>query len=130
MKLTLREAAEALGLEVESDAVVTGWSVDSRTLQPGDLFFALRGPNYDGHDYLAEVFRKGAVAAVVDRDLEATGVLFRAGDSLKALQALGSRAREKWSGDVVAVTGSAGKTTTKDVIADMLAESVRTTKTE
>jgi len=129
MKLTLREAAEALGVVVESDAVVSGWSVDSRTIQPGDLFFALRGPNHDGHEYLAEVFRKGAVAAVVDRDVEAAGVVLRAGDSLKALQTLASSARQRWSGDVVAVTGSAGKTTTKDVIADMLAEGVRTTKT-
>jgi UDP-N-acetylmuramoyl-tripeptide--D-alanyl-D-alanine ligase len=130
MKFTLREAAEALGLEVASDAVVSGWSVDSRTLQPGDLFFALRGPTHDGHEFLAEAFRKGAVAAVVDRDAGAAGILLRAGDSLKALQALGARARQKWSGDVVAVTGSAGKTTTKDMIAEMLSERVPATKTE
>jgi UDP-N-acetylmuramoyl-tripeptide--D-alanyl-D-alanine ligase len=130
MKMPVRYAAEALGLEIESDAVVEGWSVDSRTIQPGDLFFALRGPNHDGLEYVAEAFRKGAVAAVVDRDVEAAGVLLRAGDSLTALQALGSRARQKWSGEVIAVTGSAGKTTVKDMIAHMLAESHTTAKTE
>ncbi len=130
MKLALREVAEALGLAVESGAVVTGWSVDSRTLQPDDLFFALRGPNHDGHDYVAEAFRKGAVAAVVDRDAAAAGVVLRVDDSLQALQALASLARERWTGEVVAVTGSAGKTTTKDVIAEMLTEGFTTAKSE
>ena len=49
---------------------MTGWSVDSRTLRPGDLYFALRGPNHDGHAYVAEVLTKGAVGAVVDRDVD------------------------------------------------------------
>jgi UDP-N-acetylmuramoyl-tripeptide--D-alanyl-D-alanine ligase len=130
MKIPLRDVAGVLGLAVESDAVVTGWSVDSRTIQPGDLFFALRGPNHDGHAYVGEVFRKGAVAAVVDREVAGTGTVLRVGDSLNALQALGASARERWGGDVVAVTGSAGKTTTKDVIAEMLAVGVQTTKSE
>src|SRR6266446_9334556 len=123
MRLPLREVAQALGLAAGTDTVVTGWSVDSRTLQPGDLFFALRGPNHDGNDYVAEAFRKGAAAAVVDRDVVAAGVVLHVDDSLKALRGLASRARESWLGEVVAVTGSAGKTTTKDVIAEMLAES-------
>jgi UDP-N-acetylmuramoyl-tripeptide--D-alanyl-D-alanine ligase len=130
MKLTLREAAGALGLRVESEAIATGWSVDSRTLQPGDLFLALRGPNHDGHDYVAEAFRKGAVAAVVDRNVAASEVLFRVGDGLKALHELAARARAMWTGEVVAVTGSAGKTTTKDAIAEMLAEGLQTAKSE
>jgi UDP-N-acetylmuramoyl-tripeptide--D-alanyl-D-alanine ligase len=117
---------------IERDAQVTGWSVDSRTLRPGDLYFALRGPNHDGHAYVAEVLAKGAVGAVVDREVEGAAVL-KVEDSLTALQALASSARRVWGGDVVGVTGSAGKTTTKDVIAEMLSEGLSggtTAKTE
>jgi UDP-N-acetylmuramoyl-tripeptide--D-alanyl-D-alanine ligase len=139
MRLDLRTVAESLGLTIASDALVTGWSVDSRTLQPGDLFFALRGPNYDGHAYLAEALQKGAAGAVVERDRfekarveygAAAGKLLVVDDSLRALQTVSRRARELWGGDVVAVTGSAGKTTTKDVVADMLAAEIKTAKTE
>ena len=63
MKIALRNVAAMLGLKSDSDVEVSGWSVDSRTSQPGDLFFALRGPNFDGHAYVDEVFAKGAVAA-------------------------------------------------------------------
>ena len=129
MKIPLRDVAGVLGLAVESDAVVTGWSVDSRTIRPGDLFFALRGPNHDGHAYVAEVLAKGAAAVVVDRDVVGPDIL-KVADSLKALQSLGTWGRRTWGGDVVAVTGSAGKTTTKDVIAEMLAVGVKTAKSE
>src|SRR5512146_2711230 len=123
MNKPLRWVAAQLGLTAEtgfteSNAEVTGWSVDSRTLRPGDLYFALRGPNHDGHAYVAEVLKKGAVGAVVDREVEGvTGAVLKVEDSLGALQGLASSARREWGGDVVGVTGSAGKTTTKDVIA-------------
>jgi UDP-N-acetylmuramoyl-tripeptide--D-alanyl-D-alanine ligase len=134
MKLTLREVAEMLDLaplqNAAADVIVTGWSVDSRTLAPGDLYFALRGPNHDGHAYVRESFEKGAVAAVVDRDVDASVVTLRVSDALAALQQLAARARTKWDGEVIAVTGSAGKTTTKEVIAEMLAERIETAKNE
>jgi UDP-N-acetylmuramoyl-tripeptide--D-alanyl-D-alanine ligase len=127
-----------LGLRIDSEAVVTGWSVDSRTIQAGDLFFALRGPNFDGHAYVNEVFAKGAVAAITDREVApgnvgASGtasarIVLQVGDALKAMQTLASQARSRWGGEVVAVTGSAGKTTTKDVIAEMLAVEIKTAK--
>ena len=124
MKIALRRVAEYLGLECSSDLVVTGWSVDSRTVQPGDLFFALRGPNHDGHAYVAEVFEKGAVGVVADRfsqsPVAGSGAVLGVEDTLKALQSVARQARRAWAGDVVAVTGSAGKTTTKDVIASMI----------
>jgi UDP-N-acetylmuramoyl-tripeptide--D-alanyl-D-alanine ligase len=128
MKFPLRRVAEILGLQVESEAMVTGWSVDSRTIQPGDLFFALRGPSFDGHAYLDEVFAKGAVAAIEDRDVASKGTVLKVADSLRALQSIASEARRQWGGGVVAVTGSAGKTTTKDMIADMLAVEIKTGK--
>ena len=120
MKIALSRVAEMLGLECRSNAVATGWSVDSRTIQPGDLFFALRGPIHDGHAYVAEVFQKGAIGVVADRPVEGSGAILRVPDSTAALQQVAARARQIWPGDLVAVTGSAGKTTTKDVIATML----------
>jgi UDP-N-acetylmuramoyl-tripeptide--D-alanyl-D-alanine ligase len=131
MKFSLRAVADALGVgqPANPDAMVTGWSVDSRTLQPGDLFFALRGPVNDGHAHVAEVFEKGAVAAVVEEDVGG-GRLLRVDDTLRALQQLAGWGRREWRGDVVAVTGSAGKTTTKDVIAEMLATEMATAKNQ
>src|SRR5215471_8022213 len=144
MQLPLREVAQFLDLcggdwfsspaSASADAIVTGWSVDSRTIQPGDLFFALRGPNHNGHAYVGEVFRKGAVAVVVDQDVDReaaqAGRILRVADALQGLGRLAARARQRWGGRVVAVTGSAGKTTTKDIIADMLSEKNRTAKNE
>ena len=132
MNKPLKWVAAQLGLTTESNALVTGWSVDSRTLRPGDLYFALRGPNHDGHAYVADVLKKGAVGVVVDMDIEggSTSPILKATDSLVALQTLASSVRREWGGDVVGVTGSAGKTTTKDVIAEMLSEGLQTAKTE
>jgi UDP-N-acetylmuramoyl-tripeptide--D-alanyl-D-alanine ligase len=134
MKIPLRRVAAMLGIDLDSDVDVTGWSIDSRTVGVGDLFFALRGPTHDGNAYVGEVFQKGAVAAVADGQVEAPGVvlrdILRVGDSLRALQTIARAARQAFPGDVVAVTGSAGKTTTKDVIAEMLSVSKRTAKNE
>jgi UDP-N-acetylmuramoyl-tripeptide--D-alanyl-D-alanine ligase len=130
MKIPLRRVAAMVGLEVDSDMEVAGWSVDSRTVRQGDLFFALRGPTHDGHAYVGQVFQKGAVAAVTDAPVEAAGIVLRVEDSLGALQAMARAARQAFAGDVVAVTGSAGKTTTKDVIAEMLSVAMNTAKNE
>jgi len=129
MKRPLRWVAAQLGQAAETEAQVTGWSVDSRTLRPGDLFFALRGPTHDGHRYVAEVLQSGAAGAVVDRAIDRNPAVFKVEDSLAALQTLASSARREWAGDVVGVTGSAGKTTTKDVIAELLSEGITTAKT-
>jgi UDP-N-acetylmuramoyl-tripeptide--D-alanyl-D-alanine ligase len=133
MKLALRSVAKCFRLEVGSDLVATGWSIDSRTARAGDVFFALRGPNHDGHDYVREVLGKGAVAAVVDLDMDVpaqAGEVFRVPDVLQALQQLASFARAEWGGEVIGVTGSAGKTTTKDIIAEMLSEAGPVAKNE
>ena len=107
-----------VGVPAESDARITGWSVDSRSVRAGDLFFALRGPNHDGNAYLEEAFRKGAVAAIANS--QSAGEVLVVPDALVALQDVASWARHQWGGEVVGVTGSAGKTSTKDVIAAML----------
>jgi UDP-N-acetylmuramoyl-tripeptide--D-alanyl-D-alanine ligase len=121
MKLDLRKAAAWMKAQGAVSGTADGWSIDTRTLAPGDVYFALRGPVHDGHDFLAQAFERGAVCAVVDRDLPADGPLLRVSNSVFALGQLARQARREWRGDVVAVTGSAGKTTTKDVIARFLA---------
>src|SRR5262245_42761215 len=112
MRWPLQWVAKQLGLSVDSETQVSGWSIDSGTVQPGDLFFALRGPNHDAHSYVAEVLRKGAVAAIVDRNIATDGITLRVDDTLAALQQLAREARAARRAEVIAVTGSAGKTTT------------------
>jgi UDP-N-acetylmuramoyl-tripeptide--D-alanyl-D-alanine ligase len=135
MKLTLAEAAIGAGAVLEAPAsisnagtlVATGYSIDSRTAAPGDLFFAVRGERLDGHDYVAAALDRGAVAAVVSRakvaslpDAVLAVPLLIAEDTLIALQALALHVRRQWGKRVVAITGSAGKTTTKEAIAAAL----------
>ena len=114
----MTDVAQALGFRVESEARITGWSIDSRTVAPGDLFFALRGPNHDGNVYVDEVLRKGAVAAVANEG--GAGRVLVVPDTLEALQSMAIWALGRWGGEVIGVTGSAGKTSTKDVIAALL----------
>ena len=118
MEFKLTDIAHALGLTVESPALVTGWSVDSRSIALGDLFFALRGPNHDGNVYVDEVLRKGAVAAIANDSKP--GPVLVVPDTLAALQSTSIWALGQWGGDVIGITGSAGKTSTKDVIASLL----------
>jgi UDP-N-acetylmuramoyl-tripeptide--D-alanyl-D-alanine ligase len=114
-----------------SEAEPRGYSIDSRTIRAGDLFFAIRGDNNDGHKFLADAFEKGAVAAVVEKGTTSPLVtgpagqdieprLIRVVDTLEALQSLASVVINSWDGREVAITGSAGKTTTKDLTAAML----------
>lgn len=100
--------------------LIAGWSVDTRTLAPGDLFFALRGPHHDGHAYAASAMEKGAAAVVVEHPMPVANAIV-VQDSLAAMQNLAAWARRHWGGRIVGVTGSAGKTTAKDAIAHMLA---------
>lgn len=92
---------------------VTGISIDTRTLQPGDLFVALTAER-DGHDFVAAAFEKGAAAALVSRPLP--GPVIVVPDTLRALERLGLAARARSSAKIVAVTGSVGKTTTKEML--------------
>jgi UDP-N-acetylmuramoyl-tripeptide--D-alanyl-D-alanine ligase len=105
-------------------AAVGGVSIDSRTLEPGDLFFAIKGAAHDGHDHVARAFEAGAAAAVVSRDrahdLAAFGPVFAVGDTLQAMERLGVAARARSKAKIVAVTGSVGKTTVKEMLRLML----------
>jgi UDP-N-acetylmuramoyl-tripeptide--D-alanyl-D-alanine ligase len=132
VEFTVSEIGTVVGVRAASNARITGWSVDTRTVAQGDLFFALRGPNHDGNAYVDDALRKGAVAAIVDEKIgsarENDPVLV-VPDSLVALQKIAAWARNQWNGEVVGVTGSAGKTSTKDVIAEMLAVKMPVAKT-
>jgi UDP-N-acetylmuramoyl-tripeptide--D-alanyl-D-alanine ligase len=136
MKLPLSRVAEWVGASGEFDhqAVARGYSIDSRTIQAGELFFAVKGERMDGHDFVAQALAKGAVAAVVRRDrLASFSVipgLLAVNDTLTALQTLGAAVRRLWGKPLVGVTGSAGKTTTKEAIAHVLAQRLGVLKSE
>ncbi len=109
-----------------------GFSIDSRSIRPGELFFAIRGERNDGHDFVGQAIERGALAVVVERDFHARGIdesmLIRANDTLQALQALASAVLRSWQGFEIAVTGSSGKTTTKELIAAVLSRTARVIK--
>ncbi len=106
--------------------MVRGWSIDSRTLSPGDLYFALRGDVHDGHAFIDAALNAGAVGVVAET---AGPTILTVPDSLAALQQLAAWARGHWGGTVVGVTGSAGKTSTKDAIAHLLSVTMKVGRT-
>jgi UDP-N-acetylmuramoyl-tripeptide--D-alanyl-D-alanine ligase len=111
------DAVRACSGESPGGWSASGVSIDTRSLEPGDLFVALRGPNRDGHDFVAAAFARGAAAAMVDRDLaDAPGPLLRVDDTLAGLGALARFARARSAARIVAVTGSVGKTGTKEAL--------------
>jgi UDP-N-acetylmuramoyl-tripeptide--D-alanyl-D-alanine ligase len=136
MKLPLSKIEEFLGAtgECELKEVAQGYSIDSRTIQPGELFFAVKGERLDGHDYVHQALERGAVSAVVRKDQLARFTvktcLLAVDDTLVALQTLASAVRRVWGKPVVGVTGSAGKTTTKEAIAHVLSSRFRVLKSE
>jgi UDP-N-acetylmuramoyl-tripeptide--D-alanyl-D-alanine ligase len=103
-----------------ADVRIGAVSSDTRTLQPGDLFVALAGPNFDGHDYLAMAAERGARAALVSRALEAPLPLLEVADTRLGLGRLGSAWRERSPARLVGITGSNGKTTLKEMLAAIL----------
>ncbi|MSP95206.1 MAG: UDP-N-acetylmuramoylalanyl-D-glutamyl-2,6-diaminopimelate--D-alanyl-D-alanine ligase [Alphaproteobacteria bacterium] len=119
-----QEAVAATGGKSTRDWNAFGISIDTRTLETGDLFVALSGENRDGHDFVAGALAKGAAAALVNRrsqDVPADAALLIVADTQKGLEALGRAARARSKARIVAVTGSAGKTTTKEMLRLMLA---------
>lgn len=124
---TSTDAAAATGGSNTRDWTCTGISIDTRTLQPGDLFVALSDVR-DGHDFVAQAFEKGAAAALVSRvpDVDEDCPCLMVSDVLTALEALGSAARARTEARVVAITGSVGKTSTKEMLRAILGDQGRT----
>jgi len=136
MKLPLSKIAEFLCAtgDFPREKVAQAYSIDSRTLAKGELFLAVKGERLDGHDYVGEALEKGAVAAVVAKDQLSRyanhGGLLVVDDTLLALQTLATAVRRVWGRPLIGVTGSAGKTTTKEAIAHVLASRFRVLKSE
>ena len=107
---------------IGSDAEFFSVSTDTRTLQPGDLFVALQGPNFDGHSYLQQAFAKGAVAALVSQPADLPQPQIQVADTLRALGDVAKAWTSQFDVKKIAITGSSGKTTLKEMVAAILAE--------
>lgn len=113
------EAAAATGGRAIGDWQAAGVSIDSRSVTAGDLFIALVGPNFDGHNFVADALKKGAAAAIVAKRPEGvadSAPLLMVADTQRALEDLGRAARARAQGEIIAVTGSVGKTGTKEAL--------------
>src|SRR6266852_7733711 len=140
MRWTIAQVADALGTRpgtgLNALARVAGVSIDSRAIRAGELFIAIHGPRHDGHDHVASALESGAIAAVVaeaqlsqyagpvrDRCIAVV-------DTFEALKQLARAVRESWGGKIAGVTGSVGKTTTKEILAALLGAKLRILKSE
>lgn len=135
MKLTLGRIGEFIRASggFDTAAAVMGHSIDSRTVQPGELFYAVKGERLDGHEYVNAALERGAVGAVVAKE-HAPRFTHRnilvVEDTLIALQTAATAVRRLWGKQVIAVTGSAGKTTTKEAISHLLAKRFRVLRSQ
>src|SRR6476659_8699733 len=130
----IAQLAGALLSSGDGSVTIDKLSTDSRTLKPGELFVALRGENFDGHNFVQAAARAGAAGAIVESDwrekVPKTFALVRAKDTLQAYHQLAANYRKSLPIKVVAITGSNGKTSTKDFTASVLGRRFRVTKTK
>jgi len=120
---TAKDASEATEGAIAGDWVASGVSIDSRSLEPGDLFTALKGPNHDGHDHVAAALDSGAVAAMVEHRFDGkipAERLLKVQDTVQGLRDLAAAARARTDAKICGVTGSVGKTGTKEMLAAAL----------
>lgn len=134
---TLSKIAELAGAQIlqgPADRGITSVSTDSRTIKPGELFVALKGDNFDGHSFLPQVANRGAAGAIISQSEQvhfpAQFALLRVPDTLRAYQDLAAGYRKLLAAKVLCITGSNGKTSTKDFAASILGRNHRVTKTE
>jgi len=140
MRWTIAQVAGAVGSRpgagLDPVARVAGVSIDSRTLRAGELFIAIHGPRHDGHDHVAGALQSGAVAAMVAESQlgrfadEVRERCIPVADTFKALKRFATAVRENWGGKIAGVTGSVGKTTTKEILAALLGSRLRILKSE
>ena len=131
MMTTLSSAAERMRGKLDgADRIFDGVSTDTRTLKNGELFVALKGPNFDGGDYVAEANEKGAAGAVVDDKVDCDITQITVRDTKRALGRLGASWRREQSAVIVGITGSNGKTTLKELAASCLSQAAPTLATE
>ena len=139
MQWTVGKIGQTLGAAAPSESArrpVAGFSIDSRTIEAGQCFFAVKGPRFDGHDFVAPALERGAAVCVVREERRASypsaigKSLIGVPDTLQALHTLARAARHRWGRPVIGITGSTGKTTTKDMVAALLATRYRVLKSE
>src|SRR5215470_7239652 len=140
MRWTIAQVVDVLaaraGTGLDPMARLAGVSIDSRTIRPGELFVAIHGPRHDGHDHVAAALGAGAMAALVAAEkvgsytdaVQAKCVIV--GDTFLALKQFARAVREAWGGKIAGVTGSVGKTTTKEILAALLGARFRVLKSE
>jgi UDP-N-acetylmuramoyl-tripeptide--D-alanyl-D-alanine ligase len=140
MRWTIAQVVDALGTRpgtgLNPMARVAGVSIDSRTIRAGELFIAIHGPSHDGHDHVASALERGALAAMVAKaqlsryEGSAGSRCIAVGDTFEALKQLARAVRQSWGGKIAGVTGSVGKTTTKEILAALLGAKLRVLKSE
>src|ERR1700739_3319223 len=138
MRWTITQVAGAVGARtgagLDPVARVAGVSIDSRTIRPGELFIAIHGPRHDGHDHVAAALERGALEAVVAESRARKfpdalrGFCLVVDDTLLALHQLARAVRTQWGKKIAGVTGSVGKTTTKEILAALLGAKFRVLK--
>jgi len=140
MLWTITQMAAAVGSKpggaLDPVARLAGVSIDSRTVRPGELFFAIHGPRHDGHDHVPAALERGAVGAVVAEGLVSrypgwvADRCIQVADTFDALKQFAQAVREAWGGKIAGVTGSVGKTTTKEILASLLGAKLRVLKSK
>src|SRR5438105_5659709 len=140
MRWTIAQVAGVLdtrpGAGLDPMARVAGVSIDSRAIRPGELFIAIHGPRHDGHTFIADVLEGGALAAVVAQERlaqipePARARCIVVADTFVALKQLARKVRDAWGGKIAGITGSVGKTTTKEILAALLGTRLRILKSE
>lgn len=138
MRILISDIKKLNGVEIINQKLfkkISDVSIDSRKLKPGDLFFAIKGENFDGHDFIDEVISKGASAVVIEKKYlekfkDKNYPLVVVEDTTKALGELARIYRDKFDVKVIGLTGSNGKTTTKEMIAEILSQKFKTLKSE
>lgn len=134
--LRIDEIARITGGKVQGNAfnkIVSGISTDTRTIKRGDLFIALKGKNFDGHDFISDAFRGGAYAAIAQKNFRNENkrhIIIKVNDTLKSLGDIAAYWRSRFNIDVIGITGSNGKTTTKELAASVLSRRYNLLSTE
>ena len=128
--LSLNEIAKGIGAQAVGEAMLSGISIDSRAVEKGDLYIAIKGENFDGHDFSKSAVQNGAAAVMCHKDIDVDCPKIIVNDTQEAFLSLASWYRERFAFPVIGLTGSVGKTTTKEMICAALSSELNTLKTE
>lgn len=121
--MSLSEAANVIDASITGvDAIFTGCSTDSRSVRPGNLFIALRGERYNGHNYVEDAIEQGAAGVMVESDVDVAGPVLTVPDTMHAMARLSGYWRRRFDIPLIAITGSNGKTTVKEMVKTILSQ--------